>query len=365
MDASMRIFPGLLPYLVERFGEDARAATVETLALTAKGAKEGGYGFPYLVRWPSGGEWRRLVLETVRPGAFGHEDRADRAAIVVRSYDDSGSLPLHVAAVDAGVFRREGPAVSLSGTEEFFMLTEYREGNPYAADFEAITARGGLEQRDRDRCAALADYLVSIHREPVRHPTYYRRRLRDLVGSGECIAGIADSYPAPCGFVNENLLHDIERLALAWRYRLRGHSERLREIHGDFHPWNILFREETDFSVLDRSRGRFGDPADDIAALSVNYIFFALRSAGSFQGPFAELFRLFWSRYRQGSGDEGLSRVLAPHFAFRALVLGNPLWYPRESEKTRRLLFRFLLSVLEAPVFDPQDVPRYLERGSP
>jgi len=44
-----------------------------------------------------------------------------------------------------------------------------------------------------------------------------------------------------------------------------------------FHPWNLLFRTETDFSVLDRSRGEWGEPADDVAALAVNYLFFGLR----------------------------------------------------------------------------------------
>ncbi|MGE5414200.1 MAG: phosphotransferase, partial [Syntrophomonadaceae bacterium] len=192
----------------------------------------------------------------------------------------------------------------------------------------------------------------------------YRRRLRELTGSGECLAGVADSYPAG-GFWDARLLEEVERLALAWRYRLRDRSDRLRTIHGDFHPWNILFREGTDFTVLDRSRGALGDPADDVAALSINFLFYALRTRGEFAGPFAELFRAFWDRYLERSGDAELPRVIAPHFAFRALVVANPLWYPREPEEVRRRLFRFLLSVLEAKAFEPERIPNYLGRSAP
>jgi len=360
----LEVFPGLLPYLVQRFGAEAATATCEPLGGQPTGAKEGGYGMPYLVRWKSLLGERRLVLETVRPGPFGHEDRADRAAIVVRALDDYGGLPRHVSAVGAGAFA-PGGARALEGSGEFFFLSEYCEGEPYARDLERIAARGHLEAEDAARAVALADYLALIHREPVRHPTYYRRRLRDLTGSGECLAGIADSFPVPCGFVDASLLERVESLALAWRYKLRSREERLRTIHGDFHPWNIHFRKGIDFSVLDRSRGRYGDAADDVAALSINYVFFALRSEGAFAGPFAELFRIFFDRYLEVSGDAGLADVIAPHFAFRALVVAHPLWYPKETEATRRLLFRFLLSVLEAPRFDPGEIPRYLARPEP
>jgi aminoglycoside phosphotransferase (APT) family kinase protein len=358
-------FPGLRDYLRARFGPDAGAAIIEPLAVRSGGIKEGGYGVPHLVSWPTAGGRYRLVLETVRPGGFGHEDRADRAGILLRAYEDYRTLPRHVAALDVGTFRHGTPAVSLRDGGEPFLLMEFCEGEPYAADFDRIAARGTLDDADRSRARALADYLGEIHREPVVHPTWYRRRLRDLAGAGECIAGIADSYPTPSGFIDDTLLHEVEALVLRWRYRLRDRTDRLRTIHGDFHPWNIHFRSGTDFSVLDRSRGAFGDPADDVASLAVNYLFFALRTEGAFAGRFAELFRIFWDRYRDRSGDRELGDVIAPHFAFRALVLANPLWYPNESEDLRRSLFRFLLATLESDRFDPDRIPAALDRSSP
>jgi aminoglycoside phosphotransferase (APT) family kinase protein len=248
--------------------------------------------------------------------------------------------------------RSSGELVPLGSAEELFMLADFIEGHEYADDL--LRLRAGEEARplDTERAEALCDYLVAIHRVPGTDPGLYLRRVRELLGHGECIFGVVDSYPAD-GPVPAATLQAIEQRCLAWRWKLKPRTHRLRQVHGDFHPWNILFREGADFSVLDRSRGEWGDAADDVTCLTLNYLFFSLQRSGKLEGGFERLFRGFWDRYLERSGDAELLEVAAPFFAFRGLVLANPVWYPALSEAIRGKVLRFVANVLDAPRFDP------------
>jgi aminoglycoside phosphotransferase (APT) family kinase protein len=211
------------------------------------------------------------------------------------------------------------------------------------------------------RADALCDYLVDIHRVHGTDPGLYVRRIRELVGHGECIMGLADSYPTRRGTDPAQPLEEIEHRCVTWRWKLRGLTHRLRQVHGDFHPWNILFRDGADFSVLDRSRGEWGEPADDVACITMNYLFFSLRRSGRLEGAFETLFRRFWDRYRRLSGDDQILEVVAPFFAFRGLVMAHPIWYPKLPEPVRAAIFRFIARALATPAFDPSNANAYLE----
>jgi len=144
-----------------------------------------------------------------------------------------------------------------------------------------------------------------------------------------------------------------------WRWRLKDRAHRLRQVHGDFHPWNILFQDGVNFRLLDRSRGEYGDPADDVTCLTANYIFFSLQRSGRLEGSFGNLFQRFWDRYLEKTGDREILQVAAPFFAFRGLVMASPVWYPALPDAVRRKLIAFILKVLEEPVFDPREVNAY------
>jgi aminoglycoside phosphotransferase (APT) family kinase protein len=262
--------------------------------------------------------------------------------------------------MDVGMFRRDGPAISIGNAEECFILTEYAEGRGYVEDLTRMRNSAGLSDIDIARADALCDYLVEIHSVEGNNPELYTRRIRELVGHSECIMGLIDSYP-PGDIVHHDLLADIEHQSINWRWKLKARTHRLRQVHGDFHPWNILFREDTDFTLLDRSRGEWGEPADDVTSLTMNFLFFSLQRSGRLDGNLETLFKRFWERYLTKSGDVEMLKVTAPFFAFRGLVMAHPVWYPNLAKDVRQKLFNFIRAVMSQEFFSPDEVNDYCE----
>ena len=156
-----------------------------------------------------------------------------------------------------------------------------------------------------------------------------------------------DSYPDATPGAPARELHAIEQLAVEWRVKLRPRAERLRRIHGDFHPFNILFDEGWRFTVVDASRGSRGDPADDLTALAVNFPFFALENPSGWARGLGVLWHAFWEGYVRRTGDAEALEVAAPYLAWRALVVACPRFYPRLGGDERAKLLRLARGALE------------------
>jgi hypothetical protein len=351
----------LSSYLESLSGKPVRVVTLTPLGETVTtGAVKGyGYGTPVMVEYEVSGERRKAVFETTSPGPFGHEHMADRAQMLLWDHEAYNRLPLHARSLDVGGVVPDGTFLSLGNVEEFFLLVEYLEGRGYIQDLARLQGGAALSDIDMARADALCDYLADIHRVRGPDPGLYVRRIRELLGHGECIMGLLDSYPPKHGFITPKLLEGIEQRCVSWRWRIKGRTHRLRQVHGDFHPYNILFGEGVRFRVLDRSRGEWGDPSDDVTSLTGNFLFCSLQRNGKLSGSFETLFRRFWDRYLERTGDREMLEVAAPFYAFRGLVMASPVWYPTLDEDVRRKLLSFIEGVLDAETFDPGRVNDY------
>ncbi|HEX9104507.1 MAG TPA: aminoglycoside phosphotransferase family protein [Polyangia bacterium] len=328
------------------------AADVDVADETHKAA---GYGAPRRVRLRADdGRERSLVFHVATANDFGHDRRADRAAEQLLAYDTFARIPRHVRALDVGAVGADGGLVSLAGAGELYLVTEWADGTPYADDLRRIAAERRARPGDRERCDALAGYLVELHRRRGGRPAQYRRAVRDLVGSGEGIFGMVDGYgDDDTPGASRARLHAIERRCLDWRWKLRAAEPRATTIHGDFHPFNVVFGEGRQFTLLDASRGCVGEPADDVTAMAVNYVFFALDHEGAWAGGLGELWHRFWRGYLDGSGDAGLLAVAAPFFAWRGLVVCSPAFYPSLAASARDRMLTLVERALDAERFDP------------
>lgn len=323
--------------------------------------KDFGYGIPLLINLDVAGRHEQLVLHTIRPDKFGHERRSDRASNIILDFDTFNRLERHVPALGIGAFKQSGELQSLKETQEFFLITRFTPGRLFAEDLKNLRSASQLLPEDRQRVLALARYLAEIHATKKEQPSLYRRCIRDLLGHGEGIMGLIDSYPADFKVASPTRLQAIEHRLIDWRWRLKHRSNRLSQVHGDFHPWNILFQADHEFAVLDRSRGEWGEPADDVSALSINFIFFSVQQHDSLRGVFQVLFDIFWEDYLKHTQDVELGFVIQPFYAWRALVLAHPVWYPNLRDETREQLFTFIENILAEDWFDPQEINHYLE----
>ena len=349
--------PGLAARLAQLF-PGARVARWRSLAVDehaeGESGKAAGYGEPLRIELAlPDGSTREVVFHTAGANDFGHDRRSDRAQQMLLAWDTFRLVPRHVAALDVGAIAEDGALIPLDRAGELYLVTSWAPGTLYADDLRRVGDTGVATPLDLDRAAALATYLADLHRAPGSHPGAYVRAIRDLVGHGEGIAGLCDAYGDDVPAAPRQRIEALERACLEWRFRLRRRTDRLRRTHGDFHPFNVVFQDGVDFVVLDASRGCEGDPADDVACLALNYLFFAVGHPGAQgEGPHA-LWTRFWDVYLAEAGDDAVLDAVAPFLAWRSLVVASPVWYPHVGRDERDRVLRLAERALAAPRFDP------------
>ena len=330
---------------------------VSSIDIRKLGSGVQGSGFLINMCTPEG--CKTYVVKTLFPQGLGHDYPSDRAGVFLLDLDEYKNLPNHVAALDVLAELEGGAVKSIGGGKEYYLLMERAEGTDYFRDLEAFRDMEHLAPSSMSKIKAMVSYLGGIHAKKKNSRALYLRKVRDTIGHGECLMGVFDTYPD--GTLSSLEMADIEKMCIDWRAGLRGREYRLSQIHGDFHPGNIWFHNDSEFVLLDRSRGPWGEPADDVTALTINYIFFSLRYHGVIRGAYFEGLQLFFDEYLKTTGDHEILEVLALFFAFRGVVVANPLFYPDVTPDVRRTIFRFVKNVLSCKRFDAGMMNDYLK----
>ena len=344
-------------YLSEKEGVPVKILKYERLG-------SGWHGTGYKVKFSSKNSIREVVLRTLMPVNFGHDWLSDRAGSFVLQHQLAQAIPDHIRSFDVSGYSKDNKLVSLGDIKEYFHVVKVAEGDTYSQDFARIKGSGELKDGDLERAMQLSDYLVKMHSKkfsgsPEELRSVRRRHNRDAIGHGEMMMGVIDSYPDKFDFATGEDMADLICRAVKFREKIKDLPVIPRRMHGDFHPANIMFSGRK-MTVLDASREVFGDPADDVTSMAINYVWFAVMQTGKFDGPFAKLFNVFWNNYFKKTGDNLIARTAGVFFAFRGVVVAHPFFYSQQTDGVRRKMIKFVENVLDDKAFDPRKINKYL-----
>ncbi len=351
---------------LKNYLEDKFKGKIGSFAINPLG--KGCLGIGYLLEFEINGEKYRKILKSLYAENMGKEYGADRAQSLILAHSSYSLMKNHIRSTDVIGLEKDGGIVSIGDAEEFFIIMEEARGEDYFNDLKRIGQSDKLESADKDKAVILARYLADLHKQKFNKGSLYKRKLRDTIGGGESIMGVMDMYPEKLAWFSRKTQIQIVQKAVEFWMRDKYKAERLCNVHGDFHPGNIWFTGADDFVILDRARGEFGEAADDIAALTINFIFYSLVYKGKFSGALKELMDIFIKEYFRLADDKEMEKIIAPCWAFRAAVLCNPCFYPdtffgsaEKADRVRRKIIKFALRILGAKKFSWKKINDYLK----
>lgn len=357
-------------YFSERFGSEFKVKEIEKVG-------EGFHGIGFSIKVVDKKNQNKIfILKILKTEGFGHDYPADRASVVIRSLMDGPLLENHIKVLDAGSIQEDNSLMTVGKPEDFFIIMEEAKGVEYWNDLDQIRNRKRLNEKDVERIKILAKYLATIHNQKYDGPhaeQVYRRVVRDFVGHGELTMGVIDTFPEKLNFTNRQDIINLVKKMVEWWDKIKNKSHRLSVVHGDFHPGNILFNNEK-LLVTDRSRFRYGDPADDVSCLTINIINYSVMTYGDFRDPFKQLLELFFEEYFRNRKDDEIFSVIPLFFGFRSLVCIHPIFYSAEWLKkhgfskesisklneNKKKMVNFARNVLEEDKFNLKKINLYM-----
>jgi hypothetical protein len=351
-------------YLGTLFGAPTKLISIEKIG-------EGFHNAGFLIIISISNQIKRIVMRVVRGDTgWGHDYLSDHSSVLLLQHSLLRSAPVGTcsASFDVAALTSDGTIKSIGESIEFLHFVDEipeSESSPYSKDLFKIAEKQSLSDNDILRVRVIAEYLAKLHSQKNQNPNLYSRHIRDLIGHGEMLMGVIDTYP-PANNLDFTSIEELERIeveTVRWRNRIKHSSERCSRIHGDVHPFgNLRFKDDNSILALDMSREKFGEPADDVAGMSINYLFFSIWKHGKLTPHFEKLFRIFLDEYINKTKDEDILRYMPPFYAFRGTVIAHPLYYPDLETFKRRKIFNFILNVINDKEFNSDSLESYIEK---
>ncbi|MGK0209561.1 MAG: hypothetical protein ACI83O_000840 [Patescibacteria group bacterium] len=350
---------------IKAYLKENTKSKIKNIQITELGS--GIVGTGYRITYNDNNKIKTLIIKSIFKENLGMDNPGDRAASLLQAHTNYNTMRNHIKSKDVIVLKNK-KAESIGNAEEFYIAMEEASGKDMFTDLDNIDNDKSY-QLFLEKTKKIAQDLVELHKNKVNNPILYKRKIRDTIGSGGSLMGVLDMHTIEDYSKYKTHWETIIKECIPYWSKSKHLTHRCCEIHGDFHPGNIWFKEKK-VTYLDRAGGRFGEPADDLTAFFINPIFYSIIKHGNFQGKYKEIFDMFWNTYFKQTKDKEMRTIMAPYIAFRASVITNPMFYNDEklggkenAQQIRIKILSLTINILQDKEFKPEKINQYLNQN--
>jgi len=240
----------------------------------------------------------------------------------------------------------KGEIFNLDTIKDTYQVIDYVSGKEF---FETIT---NLEEKFdlvTPYLDKIIDYLVQLHSikpdfNKQKTNNLYNRHLKDVIGS-EVFLDVLDAWSENDDLVTLKIKEKVNSKLFILREQYKNNYKRCSRIHADLHFGNIFFNMKKELTVLDSARNPWGEPADDLICLLINFDYISIKKHKEITSYYENIKQYILKRYLEKTKDSDIKNYFDLFYILRLFILLNPNFF-NNNNKVRKILFEKLIVLL-------------------
>lgn len=344
----------VINYTTQKFGQSTKVLEIKDLG---SGLVADAYKVSISLK---DGNRKDLVFRRLHGTGMSNDYLSDRIGYLLLQHEIAQHHPKHTKSLDVVVYGKELDTISVDGISDTFQVMEFSHGESYLKFIKKIGDKKELTKENRQIIEQIGRYLYELHSSKPIHLSenvkkhLYWRHSQDFIAS-EVYLDIMDVWPNDQHFDTEKKAEILKKLFLH-RERTMDRYSRITKIHADFHPDNIRVKDDRSIEVLDATRTKWGEAADDVASILANFIYYSIRSTKSLKGNYKEAYNLLTEQYLTLTADEDIQSLIPMYLAVRLLIVAHPVFFVDNTSEDIDLLIELAEDLLAKEEFEFDDI---------
>ncbi len=253
-------------------------------------------------------------------------------------------------------FLNDKEVVVLDKPNTFFQIEEEVKGQLYWDILEKAVKNNTVSKEDLNYIDLILEHLtqkkqVKEEKADMIYLQYLNNIMRQLFYEAYNIDRVTEKK------MNKEIFEIVLNCVHKWHY-IADLKDRLKLIHGDFHPMNI-FISDNKIRTIDSLGFGTGEIADDLGTFTGFLIYFMVTNENN--EAIYKIFDYLFENYYKQTQDKEMPKIIQFFIGYRLFGVANPLFSPDVCKKDVIKLMKISNKISGLEKFDYKKIKEYLK----